>query len=74
MNLLRSFTDRTQFIVITHNKKTMEAADFLYGVTMEEPGVSKMISVKIGDVDRLKGRHAAYQDSERTEDKVPVQV
>ncbi|MEJ2722021.1 MAG: AAA family ATPase, partial [bacterium] len=41
IKLLKSFTDKTQFIVITHNKKTMEAADYLYGVTMEEPGVSK---------------------------------
>jgi chromosome segregation protein len=56
--LLKSFTDRTQFIVITHNKKTMEAADSLYGVTMEEPGVSKMISVHIGEVDRFRERRA----------------
>jgi chromosome segregation protein len=59
IKLLKSFTDRTQFIVITHNKKTMEAADCLYGVTMEEPGVSKMISVHIGDVDRFRERRAA---------------
>ncbi|MBI4715234.1 MAG: hypothetical protein HY760_04750, partial [Nitrospirae bacterium] len=43
----RSLTDRSQFIVITHNKRTMEAADTLYGVTMEEAGASKLISVNL---------------------------
>lgn len=56
VKLLRSFTDHTQFIVITHNKKTMEAADNLYGVTMEEPGVSKLISVRLDDAERFKTR------------------
>jgi chromosome segregation protein len=56
VKLLRSFTDHTQFIVITHNKKTMEAADNLYGVTMEEPGVSRLISVHLDDAERFKAR------------------
>jgi len=47
VNLLHEFKDRTQFIVITHNKLTMEAADRLYGVTMEEEGVSKLVSVAL---------------------------
>jgi chromosome segregation protein len=44
--LLRDMTEETQFIAITHNKRTMETADVMYGVTMEEPGCSKIVSVK----------------------------
>jgi chromosome segregation protein len=45
-NMLHQFSDNTQFIVVTHNKRTMEAAGALYGVTMEEKGVSKLVSVR----------------------------
>tara|TARA_Y100000589_G_C27027979_1_gene577759 strand:- start:294 stop:980 length:687 start_codon:yes stop_codon:yes gene_type:complete len=44
--VLNQFAQDTQFIVVTHNKLTMEAADYLYGVTMEKKGVSKLVSVK----------------------------
>ena len=47
VRLIKEFSTTTQFIVITHNKRTMEAADTLYGVTMEELGVSKLISVDL---------------------------
>lgn len=46
---LKNFVDDTQFIVITHRKGTMEAADILYGVTMQEKGVSKLVSVKFDE-------------------------
>ena len=45
--LLREMADQTQFVVITHSKRTMEAAQALYGVTMQEPGVSRLVSVKM---------------------------
>lgn len=45
-HLLKQFSENSQFIVITHNKKTMSRADILYGVTMQEKGVSKLVSVK----------------------------
>jgi chromosome segregation protein len=48
---LREFSDDTQFIVVTHRKGTMEEADVLYGVTMEEGGVSKLVSVRLEEDD-----------------------
>ena len=44
---IRMMTDKSQFIVITHSKRTMETADVLYGVTMEQPGISKLVSVEL---------------------------
>jgi chromosome segregation protein len=46
-DILKKMQEETQFIIITHSRKTMEIADRLYGVTMEEPGVSKLISVRL---------------------------
>lgn len=47
MHILREMSAHTQFIVITHTKRTMEAAEALYGVTMQEPGVSRLVSVRL---------------------------
>ena len=49
VRVIREFSKDTQFLIVTHNKVTMEAADCLHGVTMEEPGVSKLVSVRLGD-------------------------
>ncbi len=48
---LRELTDRTQFVVITHNRKTIEAADTLYGVSMDEGGSSKVLSMRLAELD-----------------------
>ena len=48
-NFLQEYARNTQFIVVTHRKGTMQAADVMHGVTVEDSGVSKVISVKIDD-------------------------
>lgn len=51
-NLLHEFKEQTQFVVITHNPRTMQAADAVFGVTMQEPGVSTIVGVRLGEQDR----------------------
>jgi chromosome segregation protein len=53
VSLLRTYADRAQFIVVTHQKRTMEAADVLYGVTMGRDGVSQVVSRKVPREDAL---------------------
>ncbi len=55
---LRRFSNETQFIVITHKKPTMELSDSLYGVTMEEKGVSKVVSVRLSDAVKYEQKEA----------------
>ncbi len=54
---LQRFSQETQFIVITHRKPTMELADSLFGVTMEEKGVSKIVSVKLSEAVKVTGEN-----------------
>jgi chromosome segregation protein len=72
VNMLRKFSRNTQFLVITHNKLTMETANHLYGVTMMEPGCSSIVSVSFHDVaetqsDQELGK--AIADRRQTVDK-----
>ena len=52
---LKHFSQETQFIVITHRRPTMNQSDALFGVTMQEKGVSKIVSVKLGEVEKQLG-------------------
>jgi chromosome segregation protein len=55
IRLLEEFKSETQFVVITHNPRTIEAADWIYGVTMEEPGVSTIVGVKLQEALQAAG-------------------
>ncbi len=55
---LRSYSDNTQFILITHRRGTMEEADVLYGVTMQQEGISKLLELNVGDVEEKIGKLA----------------
>ena len=48
-NLIRAYSENTQFVIITHNRRTMEIADAMYGVTMEQAGISKIVSAKFAE-------------------------
>ena len=46
-DMINEMSEHSQFIMVTHNKKTMQSAEMLYGITMAEPGVSKVVSVRM---------------------------
>ena len=73
---IRSMTDRSQFILITHIKKTMQMVDVLYGVTMGEPGVSRIVSVKVNEkaVSRSESRPHREMGAPATADEQSTQV
>jgi chromosome segregation protein len=71
--LVRSMTDRSQFILITHIKRTMQEVDVLYGVTMPESGVSKMVSVRVNEVAQKKSAsHAGNGQGQQPRENVAV--
>ena len=69
--MLKKFSVETQFIIITHNKRTMEAADQLFGVTMEEKGVSRIVSVDLTEIEDLLARRKPATPEKET---APVPV
>ncbi len=59
IKILDRFEQQSQFVVITHNKRTIARADMVFGVTMEEHGVSKLVSVKFSGKDEASGSNGA---------------
>ncbi len=57
-DMLHGMAEETQFVLVTHSKRMMVAADLIYGVTMQEPGVSKVVSVRMGGVEQGTARTA----------------
>ena len=51
-NVVKEFSKNSQFIIVTHNKLTMESSDYLYGVTQQKEGVSKIVSVNLSEIDK----------------------
>lgn len=66
LTMIRKFAGQTQFVTITHNKITMEAADNLYGITMEIPGVSKLVAVRFNDQGDLIDEMPEVEEREGT--------
>jgi chromosome segregation protein len=70
VRMLRKFSEDTQFIIITHNKRTMEAADQLFGITMEEKGVSRIVSVDLTEIEDLLAKRKPASSREKIAEPV----
>lgn len=71
LTVLRTFLEVTQFIIVTHNRKTIAMGDSLYGVTMQEAGISKIVSVRVNNEEDDKGsKNTAAPEDDAIEDSV----
>ncbi len=62
--MIKSMAATTQFVIVTHSKRMMQAADMIYGVTMQEPGVSKVVSVRLGGIESDRGGRRGRGDQQ----------
>ena len=73
LKMIRHFSQKTQFILITHNKRTMEQCDRFYGVTMQQPGVSQIVSVDFAAMGKpIEMEALKFTDSEAQPEEPPA--
>jgi len=72
LHVIKEFSKNTQFIMVTHNKKTMAQADNLYGITMEEPGLSSLVSVRLSEVDAYINENRTAQNEQSSSETVNI--
>ena len=74
LKMIGSFSAQTQFIAITHNKITMEAARNLYGVTMAQPGISQLVGVRFSDITQDETSGEVLIDTQSATEEPPAEA
>ncbi len=67
--MIKQFSEESQFIIVTHNKMTMSTVDIIYGVTMQEAGVSKLVAVDFRNLERTGSSELKKIESRKSKDR-----